>query len=230
MSTLQERMNLAIDHWENTSGKKFKNTELADYVGTSRANVGLWVNGSAKELEALKCMKAAKFLGVNQYWLAGDDKFSMLVDVVHLDNNVDLSKKISLVGRPVPVISWVAAGSFSGIETVLRDVEVDEYLPPNNECGKNGYGLIVTGNSMLPKFEPEDRLYVNPDFQVSDLKTNDLVIVSCAGDSEATFKKITIEGESKFLEPLNPNWPEKIIKMTEGCRLMGKVVGQYRKW
>lgn len=184
-------------------------------------------NGITKEPRRSTLEPFAKWAGVTVNDLIDTDLQNIKVQ---FDNNVDLSKKISLQGRPVPVISWVAAGSFSGIETVLRDTEVDEHLPPNIDCGKNGYGLVVTGNSMLPKFEPEDRLYVNPDFQVSDLKTNDLVIVSCDGDSEATFKKIIIEGDSKFLEPLNPNWPEKIIKMTEDCRLMGKVVGQYRKW
>ena len=44
-------------------------------------------------------------------------------------------------------------------------------MAPSNEKGwKNGYGLIVTGTSMLPKFEPGDRIYVNPDFPVFDLK------------------------------------------------------------
>lgn len=147
----------------------------------------------------------------------------------YFDNNVDLNQKIALEGRPIPVISWVAAGSFGPIETVLKDTEIEEYLPPNKDCGKNGYALRVVGNSMSPNFIPEDRIYVNPDIQTFDLKTNDLVIVACAGDTEATFKKLIIEGSEKYLEPLNPNWPEKIIKLTEGCRLVGKVVGLYRR-
>lgn len=146
-----------------------------------------------------------------------------------LDNNINLATKLSLEGRPIPVISWVAAGSFSPIETVLDNSEVNETLPPNKDCGKDGYGLIVTGNSMSPNFIPEDRIYVNPDFQVCDLKTNDLVIVACSGDSEATFKKLIIEGSEKFLAPLNPQWPEQIIKLSEDCRLVGKVVGMYRR-
>ena len=89
--------------------------------------------------------------------------------------------------------------------------------------------LNLTYLSSHPKFEPEDRIYVNPDFQVVDLKTGDLVIVSCAGDSEATFKQLIIEGATKYLKPLNPKWDEQIIKLTEGCRLVGKVVGLYRK-
>lgn len=228
MSTLQERMSSAIKHFESTTGKRFKNTDLANYVNVTRANVGLWINGPTKELESSRLFKVAEYLGVNPLWLAGE-RSPMVISNSGLDNNVDLSQKISLEGRPVPVISWVAAGSFSGIETVLRDAEVDEHLPPNKDCGKNGYGLVVTGYSMAPKFYPEDRIYVNPDFQVCDLKTNDLVIVACAGDTEATFKKLIVEGSIKFLEPLNPDWPEKIIKLSDDCKLVGKVVGMYRK-
>jgi len=228
MSTLQERMAQAKAHFESATGKKFKNTELADFVGVSKVNVGLWFKGPTQELEGSNLLKAASYLKVNSRWLAGE-KAPMVLEAAESDNNIDLSQKIVLEGRPVPVISWVAAGSFSSIETVLRDTEIGEYLPPVKDCGRNGYGLIVTGISMSPKFEPEDRIYVNPDFQVSDLKTNDLVIVSCTGDNEATFKQLVIEGTTMYLQPLNPKWDEKIIKLSEGCRLVGKVVGLYRK-
>lgn len=199
------------------------NAKLARMIGVSRPTIGNWIEGkSAPTGENLTNL--ANALKVDPNWLMSGKELR-----VRLDNNVDISQKIPFEGFPVPVISWVAAGSFGPIETVLRDAEVDEYLPPIKECGKNGYGLVVTGISMSPKFEPEDRIYVNPDFQVSDLKTGDLVIVSCAGDNEATFKQLIIEGATKYLKPLNPKWDEQIIKLTEDCRLVGKVVGLYRK-
>ncbi|EJB8498003.1 helix-turn-helix domain-containing protein, partial [Acinetobacter baumannii] len=71
MSTLQERMSLAIKHYESQTGKRFKNTELARFAGVSRANVGLWVNGPTQELEGSNLVKAAEFLGVSKDWLAG---------------------------------------------------------------------------------------------------------------------------------------------------------------
>ena len=199
------------------------NAKLARMIGVSRPTIGNWIEGkSAPTGENLTNL--ANALKVDPNWLMSGKESQ-----VRLDNNVDISQKIPFDGRPVPVISWVAAGSFGPIATVLKDAEVDEYLPPIKECGKNGYGLVVTGISMSPKFEPEDRIYVNPDFQVSDLKTGDLVIVSCAGDSEATFKQLIVEGTTKYLKPLNPKWDEQIIKLTEDCRLVGKVVGLYRK-
>ena len=199
------------------------NAKLARMIGVSRPTIGNWIEGkSAPTGENLTNL--ANALKVDPNWLMSGKESQ-----VRLDNNVNISQKIPFDGFPIPVISWVAAGSFGPIETVLRDAEVDEYLPPIKECGKNGYGLVVTGISVSPKFEPEDRIYVNPDFQVSDLKTGDLVIVSCAGDNEATFKQLIIEGTTKYLKPLNPKWDEQIIKLTEDCRLVGKVVGLYRK-
>lgn len=203
--------------------KGLKPADLARAAGVSNVAAGKWFHGES-EPKAAKLKLIADYLGVTDDWLLTGRGLPE-----KLDSNVDLSNKIRIEGRPIPVISWVAAGSFTPIQTVLRDAEVDEYLPPIKECGKNGYGLVVTGYSMSPKFEPEDRIYVNPDFQVSDLKTGDLVIVSCTGDNEATFKQLVIEGTTKYLQPLNPKWDEKVIKLTEGCRLVGKVVGLYRK-
>ena len=208
---------------EKLNEKGFKPADLARAAEVSGVAAGKWIHGESQP-KAGKLKLIARFLDVSDDWLLTGKEASP-----RLDNNIDLSQKIAFEGRPIPVISWVAAGSFSTIETVLKDTEIDEFLPPIKECGKNGYGLIVTGISMSPKFEPEDRIYVNPDFQVSDLKTNDLVIVSCTGDSEATFKQLVVEGATMYLQPLNPKWDEKIIRLTEGCRLVGKVVGLYRK-
>lgn len=208
---------------EKLKEKGYKPADLARAAEVSGVAAGKWIHGDSQP-KAGKLKLIARFLDVSDDWLLTGKEAAP-----RLDNNVDLSEKILFDGRPVPVISWVAAGSFGPIATVLKDAEVDEYLPPIRECGKNGYGLVVTGISMSPKFEPEDRIYVNPDFQVSDLKTGDLVIVSCTGDNEATFKQLIIEGTTKYLKPLNPKWDEQIIKLTEDCRLVGKVVGLYRK-
>lgn len=204
--------------------KNLRQADIARATGKSTAAVTKWLRGeNIPKADALKDI--ARLLGVSDEWLLTGKE-----SPIKLDNNVDLSQKIPLDGRPIPVISWVAAGSFDPIETVLRDTKVDEYLPPLKECGKNGYGLIVTGISMSPKFEIGDRIYVNPDIQTFDLISGDLVIVSCCGDTEATFKKLIIESGIQYLQPINPDWPEQIIKLTEDCRLVGKVVGLHRRF
>lgn len=202
---------LAKNDAEYCKKKDLEPSYISQLVNGHR-NIG---ERSARNLE--------KKMGLNE----GD--LDQSVNITQFDNNINLSQKIRLKSDLIPVISWVAAGSFSNVETVLKDTEINEWLPHNNDAGKNGYGLIVTGYSMSPRFEPEDRIYVNPDFPVNDLKTGDLVIVACFGDTEATFKQLVIEGTTKYLQPLNPNWEEKVIKLTSNCRLVGKVVGLYRK-
>ena len=157
-------------------------------------------------------------------------KFS--VDISYLDHGtgseINVSAPFPIAGRLVPVISWVQAGAWTTAEAVPIGTQFEEWLPPNPKCGKHGYGLKVVGESMLPDFRPGDKIYVNPDFQISDLKTGDLVIVACDGETEATFKKLIVESNGMYLEPLNPKWLGKIMELREGCKLVGKVVGLYR--
>lgn len=143
-----------------------------------------------------------------------------------IDNNV--IDQFLILGKSVPLISWVQASTWTSVERLSNEPKIKEWLPPNPKCGKNGYGLIVVGESMLPDFRPNDRIYVTPDFQTSDLKTGDLVIVSCNGETEATFKKLIVETNCMYLEPLNPKWHEKIMHLRKDCKLIGKVVGLYR--
>jgi len=165
-------------------------------------------------------MALARVLGVtSDYLLNGKGGSSF-------DNNISIP--LPLAGRLVPVISWVQAGSWTSVESVPAGTQFDEWLPPNPKCGKNGYGLEVVGESMLPDFRPGDKIYVNPDFQPDELKTGDLVIMSCEGDAEATFKKLIVESGNMYLQPLNPDWPEKTMPLILGCKLVGKVVGLYR--
>lgn len=128
--------------------------------------------------------------------------------------------------KQTPVISWVSAGDFT--EVLSSDLtRVIEWIPYNPRAGKYGFALIVEGVSMEPKFLPDDRIYVNPTFQLDELHTGDLVIMSCDGDEKATFKELVVEGSKYYLRPLNPNWQPQLMPIDEHCRLVGKVVGKF---
>ncbi|MCO8056074.1 LexA family protein [Acinetobacter towneri] len=198
--------------------KKVTQQQVADAIGVSKTSVIYWEKDeNLPKHDSL--MALASTLGVTSDYLLNGKNAS-------IDNNVGVP--FPLTGRLVPVISWVQAGSWTTVESVPAGTQFEEWLPPNPKCGKNGYGLTVVGESMLPDFRPSDKIYVNPDFQTNDLKTGDLVIVSCEGDLEATFKKLIVESGNMYLQPLNPDWPEKTIPLVDGCKLVGKVVGLYR--
>ncbi|GEM_PF-1880978 len=128
----------------------------------------------------------------------------------------------------VPILSWVAAGSWSNVEAVCFDDAIGRVSRPKN-LSKNGFALIVRGESMLPKFDPDDIIYVEPETGLFALKNNDLVIVQCNHDTEATFKQLVLgeTSEDMYLRPLNPSWHEQKMLPMGDCNLVGKVVGKY---
>lgn len=150
-------------------------------------------------------------------------------DVENSKNSEKYRSKIEVyTGKQVPIISWIQAATWSTTNSTTWNTQFEEWLPSNPKCGEHGYGLIVFGESMQPDFRPNDKIYVNPDLQIYNLKTGDLVIIACEKEIEASFKRLIVESGNMYLQPLNPNWPEKTIALKPGCKLMGKVVGLYR--
>ena len=116
----------------------------------------------------------------------------------------------SLTGaRPIPIISAVQAGN-------LRDMEVP-YAPgdgfaieyTSQKLSRWAFGLEVEGTSMLPIFQPGDRIIVDPDLSPNP---GDYVVAR-NGSNQATFKKYrprgtATNGDMIFeLVPLNDDYP-----------------------
>lgn len=199
--------------------KKITQQQIANAIGVSKTSVIYWEkDDNLPKHESL--MALAKVLNVSPAYLLNGE--------TNHRSEPNVSMPLQITGRLIPVISWVQAGTWTSVEAVPEGTQFEEWLPPNPKCGKHGYGLEVSGESMLPDFRPGDKIYVNPDFQVSDLKTGDLVIVSSEGGKAATFKKLIVETDNMYLQPLNPEWSEKAIAIEDGCKLVGKVVGLYR--
>ncbi|AKI27583.1 helix-turn-helix domain-containing protein [Moraxella catarrhalis] len=225
--------------------------ELAQAVGTSQGSISDLEVGRNKI--STNTVKIALALGVNAHWLATGEG-SMTSDTKPKANKShilnDLKEKISALNtdgvltdeqvhnifdivavampaNDVPLISWVAAGSWSEVSPVTLDDALGYYPRPRN-LSDQGFALKVRGRSMWPEFKPDDIIYVEPNISTLALKDGDLIVVQCNDDTEATFKQLVLgETESDmYLKPLNPDWPEqKMLPMGE-CRLVGKVVGK----
>jgi SOS-response transcriptional repressor LexA len=157
------------------------------------------------------------------------------------ENNVDQKKpqhmnfvppvdlKYNENPRQTPVLSWVQAGDFSYVLSSDLSSAID-WIPYDSRAGSNGFALIVKGTSMEPDFKPDEFIYINPTYQIDELNTGALVVMTCDGDSEATFKKLISEDGNYYLQPLNPNWKPQLIPLDHTCRLVGKVVGKYTRY
>lgn len=146
-------------------------------------------------------------------------------------SNVEPSHALSL-SKPVPVISWVAAGSWSSAEAVAWLDEDTEYLPRPAGLSAGGFCLTVRGVSMMPEFRPGEVIYVEPNVGFWDLKNGDLVVVRENDNQEATFKQLIIgdTSDDMYLKPLNPDWHEQKMTPKSEWELVGKVVGKWARY
>ena len=78
-----------------------------------------------------------------------------------------------------------------------------------------------------PSFEEGDIIFVDPDREPAH---RSLVIVRLDDQNEATFKRLIVDGDSKFLEALNPSWPDRIIKVNGNATFCGVVIARMESY
>lgn len=125
----------------------------------------------------------------------------------------------------IPVISLVQAGAWAEIVDNFEPGTAEEWVPSFGNHSKHAFAVRVEGISMQnhghkESFDPGDIVLVDPDLPADN---GALVIVRLDDRNEATFKKLHIEGTEKYLVPLNPNWPEKIIPINGNATICGVV-------
>ena len=247
MNTVGERI------FKLRKDKKLSREFLGEKIGVSKTAIKNWEDGeNSPKVEFLESL--AKYFNVDFNWLvtgsgetntlpkpairmAIDDPNSMppaLRDHLtadHGDDELDTDNLEAMLERYVPVISWVAAGDMTPVlSTCLTDVM--EWIPRPSHLSKMAFGLVIRGRSMMPEFKPDEIIYVEPEFNPYWLRDGDLVVVSCDGDGEATFKQLVIgeTSEDMYLKPLNPEWHNQEIRPMNECRLVGVVDGKYVRY
>lgn len=129
----------------------------------------------------------------------------------------------------VPLISWVQAGSWCEVEDLYAVGDAEEWMPCPTSHGPRTYALRVRGESMFNpherrSFRDGDIIFVDPD----KVAENGSPVIAKLDDSqEATFKQLVIEGEERYLKALNPNWPDRIIRINGNATICGVVIGKY---
>jgi SOS-response transcriptional repressor LexA len=175
----------------------------------------------------------AAALGVNALWLAmekgpkhisvniegsmNDPKSGVIVKSSPTDAPSITEKKPSAYGnveraalghREIPVISYVQAGMMTEAIDPFSLGEGFETITVDIPCSEQTFGLRIKGKSMLPRFEEDDVVIVDPMRQ----PIPGSFVVAKNTDEEATFKKyralgVDDHGEAVFeLVPLNDDF------------------------
>ena len=195
-----------------------KQEDLARAIGVKQSTISeleLRPKASSKHLIAI-----AKALKVDPLWLATGE------GEMHGNSEQSFSGEISIAAvntRSVPLISWVQAGNFKEVVTDMT-IEKEQYQCPV-PCSASTYALRVEGESMMDRFMPGQIIFVDP--EVSP-ESGQYVIAMLEDGYRMTFKQYIVDGGEKYLKAANKDWPERIIRLSENCRVVGTVVGSWQ--
>lgn len=225
MNSLSDRLKTA------RKANNLSQAEVAGYIdGFSQSAYSQLESGKSKT--TTKMIELARLFNVSADWLAtGQGEMNTKTTIENRQSEVEPSNFLS-VRNPMPIISWIAAGSWSTAEAVEWLDESTEYLPRPANISANGFCLRVRGVPMMPEFKPDEVIFVEPNVGVWDLKNGDLVVVRENGNHEVTFKQL-IMGETSddmYLKPLNPDWFEQKMTPKNEWELVGKVVGKWVRY
>lgn len=126
----------------------------------------------------------------------------------------------------VPLISYIQAGQWTGIDDFRESCGDYEYILTDLEVSEDAFALEIKGDSMEPDFIEGDRVIIDPDVQPHAGE----FVAAINGDYEATFKKyrpledLDEYGRQHFeLIALNPDY-HKLSTLKQEIRIIGTMV------
>lgn len=121
-----------------------------------------------------------------------------------LDGQFPALENVSRTGLTFDLI-WLSAGWM--------------HVPPKSR--QRTFRIRISGQSMEPKFHDGDLVFVDPQVLPTSGK---YVVVRLEDSHEATFKQSIVEGGRQYSKALNPDWPDRIIKINVDATICGVVV------
>lgn len=169
--------------------KKISQQEIADKIGVDRSTIGYWENGKA-DPTMLNVIKLAETLNVDIVTLIGGN--------LNFDNADFLEPKLTETIQ-IPVLGIIKAGTpIEAQENILEYIEIPkEWI----KGGKKFYGLKISGDSMFPKYQPNDIVIFEQCEDTQKANGKDCAVM--VNGYDATFKKFTLNENGVILTPLN---------------------------
>lgn len=122
-------------------------------------------------------------------------------------------------GRKLPVMGSIAAGAWCEPGANFDPRDAEEWIDAPGSVGPHAFILRVEGMSMEPKFIEGDKIVIDPSLEALP---GHFVVAKRSRDQAATLKQLKQEGGELYLYALNPDWPERIIRMTEEWIICGR--------
>jgi SOS-response transcriptional repressor LexA len=117
----------------------------------------------------------------------------------------------------IPLLSWHDVTSWPNM---VKD-NLKEYVYTDTEVGSNGFALRVTDNSMHPQFKKNTVLIFS---RTASAQSGDFILAGLHDSTEIIFKQLLIDGNDRYLKPLNPEFRTIYIEKNEKFKIFGVLV------
>lgn len=187
--------------------------QLAEHFSVSKGAVGHWMTGK-REPTFSEIAKIMAYVGIYNPTINQDGTIST--------DEGSIAKIVPVY--EYPLFSKVQAGSFTENSNAYTEKDAIAWIPTAKRASDSAFWLEVEGNSMTapqggrPSFPEGMLILIDPEQEV---KFGDFCIARLLND-EFTFKRLIREGETEYLEPLNPRF--EMIPINGNCQIIGKVV------
>ncbi len=122
----------------------------------------------------------------------------------------------------LPLISWVQAGAWAEVQDPYEPGDYERLVPVTRRYSNRAYALKIKGDSMQASdgdsFPDGSIICVEPN---QDARNGSYVVMKLEESQEATFKQLVIDGDRRYLKPLNQRYP--IIEITGEAVVCGVV-------
>lgn len=183
----------------------FSQTELGDKLQVVSQTISKWENGERKvDGETIR-------------ELADIFKVPYTVFYPPIDNSNYIDAHTNNI--KIPILGLIKAGI-----PVEAQEDIIGYIDIPYEWTKNGniyYALMISGNSMFPKYKPDDIVIF---IKQNDCESGTDCAVMVNGD-DATFKKVIKSKDGILLQPYNGEYESKFYTNDEIEKLPVQVIG-----
>ena len=190
-------------------------TELARRSGIQQQTIHRITSGRVKEPRRSNVRKLAAALNVTTSELFGSmPKGHAYATATKLGCAIE---GISRVAR-IPLID-IQKAEGPDIEDVDLS-EVEEWITcPVFHHGR-AYAVRTSSDAMTPLFHQGDTLIIDPDAKI---KPNSYAAIRDT-DNHTIIRQVCDDNGRQVLQALNPEWPDRIVKMTDKHRICGVVI------
>lgn len=175
--------------------KNVKATELAKEIKVQQQTLQRIVSGVSPNPHSSTLKPIADYFDVSIDQLTGTEQLpESYLPFPSVRFKGDLQRKV----REVPLLTWEQIDNFFNHDNKGNDNKIIVTVDFNEKC----FGLTMGDSSMDPYFSQGTLLIIDPE---KPFKDRSFVLVKLHDEALYLFRQILIDGQHKYLKPLNPD-------------------------